>query len=125
MSNVGTGSGVYKQKTGSDFELKTLIGGTGITVTSNTSDLTIDYDPADLVTGGFSKVFYFTSTGTTGNITVTHNLGKQYPIVQIYDTTTTPQTSIETDITWSSTSAFVATIPGTYVVGQYFFKVVG
>mgnify|MGYP000160874706 CR=1 FL=1 len=40
-SNIGTGSGIYKQKTGVDLELKTLVQGTGITITSNTNDLTI------------------------------------------------------------------------------------
>jgi hypothetical protein len=41
-SNVGTGAGeVYKQKTGVDLELKTVLAGTGIVVTNNTSDITI------------------------------------------------------------------------------------
>jgi hypothetical protein len=41
-SNVGTGDGnVFKQKTGVDLELKTILGGSGITVTDNTSDVTI------------------------------------------------------------------------------------
>ena len=40
--NVGTGDGVYKQKTGVDLEFKTLIGGTNVTITNNANDLTID-----------------------------------------------------------------------------------
>ena len=41
-SNVGTGDGVFKQKTGFDLEMKTLIGGTSVTIVNNTNDLTID-----------------------------------------------------------------------------------
>lgn len=41
-SNVGTGeAGVFKQKTGVNLELKTLKQGTGITITNNTSDISI------------------------------------------------------------------------------------
>jgi hypothetical protein len=43
-SNVGTGDGVFKQKTGVDFEFKTLIGGDDLTITNNTNDLTIALD---------------------------------------------------------------------------------
>ena len=38
-SNVGTGDGVFKQKTGVDLEFKTLIGGTNVTITNNANDL--------------------------------------------------------------------------------------
>ena len=41
-SNVGTGEGVFKQKTGVNLEFKSLIGGTGITITNNPNDLTIN-----------------------------------------------------------------------------------
>ncbi len=41
-SNVGAGDGVFKQKTGVDLEFKTLIGGTNVTITNNTNNLTID-----------------------------------------------------------------------------------
>ena len=41
-SNVGSGAGqVFKQKTGVDLELKTVLAGSGITVTNNVSDITI------------------------------------------------------------------------------------
>jgi hypothetical protein len=40
-SNVGVGSGIFKQKTGVDLELKSLVAGSNITITPGTSDLTI------------------------------------------------------------------------------------
>lgn len=44
MANVGAGAGVWKNTTGSDpttFNLKSLVAGTGITITANTNDITI------------------------------------------------------------------------------------
>lgn len=40
-SNVGTGEGVFKQKTGADLEMKSLVAGANITITNNANDLTI------------------------------------------------------------------------------------
>jgi hypothetical protein len=41
-SNVGSGAGlIYKQKVGVNLELKTLLAGAGVTITNNTSDITI------------------------------------------------------------------------------------
>jgi len=40
-SNVGSGAGWYKQKTGVNLEFKTIVAGVGITVTNNTNDLTV------------------------------------------------------------------------------------
>lgn len=46
MSNVGGFTGVYKQKTGVDFELKTLQSSdSSLTITGNTSDIDIVSDP--------------------------------------------------------------------------------
>ena len=40
-SNVGAGSGIFKQKTGVDLELKSLVAGTNITLTPGTNSITI------------------------------------------------------------------------------------
>lgn len=40
-SNVGSGSGWFKQKSGVDLQFKSAIGNSGIVVTSNTNDLTL------------------------------------------------------------------------------------
>jgi hypothetical protein len=43
VSNLGTGQGIFKQKTGVNFELKSLVAGTNITLdASNTNQLTIN-----------------------------------------------------------------------------------
>lgn len=40
-SNVGAGAGLFKQKTGVDLEFRSIVGGTGITPTQNTNDVTV------------------------------------------------------------------------------------
>lgn len=45
-SNVGSGTGlVFKQKTGVDLEFKSLLEGTGISITNNASDITLTAAP--------------------------------------------------------------------------------
>lgn len=42
VSNVGTGTGIFKQKTLFDLELKSLVAGTNVTIGSDTSNITIN-----------------------------------------------------------------------------------
>ena len=41
-SNLGAGSGVFSQKVGVDLQFKSLVAGTGITLTPSSTDITID-----------------------------------------------------------------------------------
>ena len=49
-SNVGSGSGWWKQKTGVDLEFKSVIANTGLTATANTNDVTLKADTTTLST---------------------------------------------------------------------------
>jgi hypothetical protein len=44
-SNVGTGSGVFKTKVGSDLQFKSIIGTDPIVATGNTNDITLTFSP--------------------------------------------------------------------------------
>ncbi|NJO65227.1 MAG: hypothetical protein HC836_46130 [Richelia sp. RM2_1_2] len=50
-SNIGTGEGVFKQKTGNNLEFKSIIASTNITITNNTDDLTISAPDVATLTG--------------------------------------------------------------------------
>lgn len=43
-ANVGSGSGVFKARNGSTLEFKSLVAGTGVTLTAGTNSITIDAD---------------------------------------------------------------------------------
>lgn len=61
-SNVGSGTGLYKEKIGTDLRFKSLVAGTGITITNNTNDITIDSDAV-----GPDTNIYNTDGVLTGN----------------------------------------------------------
>jgi len=51
MANVGTGEGVFKNKTGTQFNMKTLIAGQDITLTSDSNEITISVSSSGPVAG--------------------------------------------------------------------------
>lgn len=62
-SNVGAGSGWYKQKTGVDLEFKSLVAGSSkLTVASNANDLTLDVDPSAINSTDLGDVTAFAGT---------------------------------------------------------------
>jgi hypothetical protein len=58
-SNVGSGNDVFKQKTGVDFEFRTLVAGTNVTITSGATELTIN---STATGGGGSRITGSTQT---------------------------------------------------------------
>lgn len=55
-SNVGSGTGLFKQKVGVDLEFKSLVAGDGLSITSGTNEVTISSTAGDVV--GDSKLSY-------------------------------------------------------------------
>ena len=55
ISNIGTGNGIYKEKIGVDFRLKTLIAGTGTSIVNNTNDLTLNLANTAVTPGSYTN----------------------------------------------------------------------
>jgi len=53
ISNIGTGIGIYKQKTGVNFELKSLITSSPLNIAGNTNDVTINITQASSTAPGY------------------------------------------------------------------------
>lgn len=72
-SNLGAGNGVFKSKVAADFQFKTLVAGTNISITNNANDLTLN----STVTSPFSASFTSTAQVITsgGALTLAHGLG--------------------------------------------------
>jgi len=66
-SNLGTGTGVFAQKIGVDFQFKTLIAGTNMTITSTADEITFGASGG----GAAAERFYLERTETINNATAT------------------------------------------------------
>ena len=66
-SNLGTGAGVFAQKIGVDFQFKTLIAGTNMTITSTADEITFGASGG----GAAAERFYLERTETINNATAT------------------------------------------------------
>lgn len=69
MSNLGTGDGIYAQTVGSDYQFKSLVPGTGINISSDSEEITIDLDASYLNSN------YWSLTGNSGTSPSTNFLG--------------------------------------------------
>ena len=70
-SNVGTGQDVFKQKSGVDLEFRKLRGVTGIDLTQNTSDISIDLADTSVTAAGYT--FADVTVDAQGRITAAAN----------------------------------------------------
>ena len=108
-SNVGSGAGWYKQKTGVDLEFKTIIGGGGISVANNTSDLTVSTTAPQPASSETIEASNFTATMrrinlvdcSAGTITVTPPsspaIGDRFAVVDAEATAATNNITIDFD----------------------------
>lgn len=121
-SNVGTGEGVFKQKTGVDLEFKSLIGQTDkIILTGNTNDITftlgtdvVTIDQANAYDAGFKQSFV--ANATTAGININTQVPSTLAIgdiwrtattIQYQDTTATTRTILVTDLAQTLTNKII------------------
>jgi hypothetical protein len=108
-SNVGSGAGWYKQKTGVDLEFKTIVAGGGISVANNTSDLTVSTTAPQPASSETIEASNFTATMrrinlvdcSAGTITVTPPsspaIGDRFAVVDAEATAATNNITIDFD----------------------------
>ena len=94
-SNLGTGEGVYTSKVGVDLRFKSLIGGTGITLSSDANEITIDRDAL-----AASDITDF-DTEVSNNTDVAANTSARHAAVTVTDSSEINFTLTGQDITAS------------------------
>ena len=107
VSNTGSGAGVFKQRSGNDLQLRTLVGVNNVTVTQNTDTVEVAGDPRikyatlqttsntttdvtfDSITGPSSgKAWFFTVEAIASNTATTRQAFKVEGVVQNDGSTT-------------------------------------
>lgn len=80
-SNLGAGNGVFASKAGNVFQFKSLIAGSGITITPTANDLTISTSGAGGITAGFVSAQQVITSA--GGLTLAHGLGSTPTLAQV------------------------------------------
>lgn len=80
-SNLGAGNGVFASKVANDFQFKSLIAGTNITITPTGTDLTIDSTSGGVGTPDFTSALQVITSG--GGLTIAHGLGVRPNLVVV------------------------------------------
>lgn len=82
-SNLGAGSQVFKSKVGADFQFRSLVAGSNITVTQNANDITI---ASTASSGVFTRSFTSAPQAITpnGSLTIAHLMTVKPELVQGY-----------------------------------------
>jgi hypothetical protein len=109
-SNLGAGEGIFAQKVGSDLQFKSLVAGSGIQISADSNEITIDNELSDDVSilrtdfDNSSGVFRSDIDTNTGNISLlqTDFTNSSGVFRSDIDSNTTNVTNIQTDFTNSS-----------------------
>lgn len=127
-SNLGTGTGIYGTKVGVDLRFKSLVAGTGVTLSNTSNDITINASGGGGGSGTVTSVSVTTANGVSGTVTnptttpaISMSLGAITPSSvtatgsvtgsNLSGTNTGDQTiTLTGDVTGSGTGSFAASI---------------
>lgn len=79
-SNLGGGAQVFKSKVGADFQFRSLVQGSNITITQNANDITIASSGSSVFTTSFTSAPQALTAG--GALTLAHGLGGSPTLLQ-------------------------------------------